>query len=656
MLVLLFLLMILLLFMVGSFGQRLSSIEERLARMQSALAQIGSAAKTQKAPAEAPASAPAPSAHALPAAPPMPATVAPPEPAPAPEPVKAPAASVAEPEEQPCEASDEPAAIDVIFEKVQRWLAVRGEFAPPGMTHEFAFATRWLVRFGAILIVGAITYFVKLSIEQGWMGPSGRVAMTILGGAAGCCAGTWIVKRTRYAHLGHLAAALGVVALYIGFGLGHCYFKPPVIASDALTFAALFAVTGAACVMSVSLKSPFIAVLGLVGGYATPYIAGDTGATPVALDIYLLVLNAGAFLVARSCKWSALDFLASMLAFATCAQWGSVRPYSGGSAAVLENLVFLSVVHAVYVLGVVLDAKSRSKVGNVIAWLGVSLSACAYFGWIATVFSSGFSSEMAGVVVLGVVAAYLATATAAIRRGWADRETINILLVFSLAFLAVAPTMLFSRPWYVTSWSAVAVAAAEGERRTGQKVLGVMSKVILAVAALSGLLQFGPLEYYVVCDASGVAGMSNGEFLSEFVLRLLRLWTLPVAAAMIAKRTRSKFLFAAAAAMAFLFYTGEARLFGLAYLPMLKTGSVSVAWALAAFGTLWAGIVLRRRPARLAALTLLGVAVAKILLVDTACLATPARAGVFALAGVLLIVGSFLYIRFRERFEDNERQ
>ena len=123
--------------------------------------------------------------------------------------------------------------------------------------------------------------------------------------------------------------------------------------------------------------------------------------------------------------------------------------------------MFLSVVHAVYVLGVVLDAKSRSKVGNVIAWLGVSLSACAYFGWIATVFRSGFSSEMAGVVVLGVVAAYLATATAAIRRGWADRETINILLVFSLAFLAVAPTMLFSRPWYVTSWSAVAVAAAE---------------------------------------------------------------------------------------------------------------------------------------------------------------------------------------------------
>ena len=34
-------------------------------------------------------------------------------------------------------------------------------------------------------------------------------------------------------------------------------------------------------------------------------------------------------------------------------------------------------------------------------------------------------------------------------------------------------------------------------------------------------------------------------------------------------------------------------------------------------------------------------------------LATPARVGVFALAGVLLIVGAFLYMKFRERFEDH---
>ena len=47
----------------------------------------------------------------------------------------------------------EPTAIDLFWMRVEDWLAVRGDFAPKGMTHEFAFATRWLIRIGVALIV-----------------------------------------------------------------------------------------------------------------------------------------------------------------------------------------------------------------------------------------------------------------------------------------------------------------------------------------------------------------------------------------------------------------------------------------------------------------------------------------------------------------------
>ena len=196
--------------------------------------------------------------------------------------------------------------------RIEDWLAVRGDFAPKGMTHEFAFATRWLIRVGAVLIIGAIIYFVKLSIDRGWMGPTGRVAATLFWGMVGCVGGSWLVKKGRYSLLGHAIAALGVVALYLGFGLGHRFFDPPVIASPVFAFAALAGVTLFAGVMAVYLRSPHIAVMGLIGGYLVPVIAGRDSGFPLGLDLYLLVLNLGAFYVSRKRLWSALDFLASM--------------------------------------------------------------------------------------------------------------------------------------------------------------------------------------------------------------------------------------------------------------------------------------------------------------------------------------------------------
>lgn len=546
----------------------------------------------------------------------------------------------------------EPTALDMFWMRIEDWLAVRGDFAPKGMTHEFAFATRWLIRVGAVLIIGAIVYFVKLSIDRGWMGPTGRVAATLFWGMVGCVGGSWLVKKDKYALLGHAIAALGVVALYLGFGLGHRFFDPPVIASPVFAFAALAAVTLCAGVMAVYLRSPYIAVMGLVGGYLVPVIAGRDSGFPLGLDLYLLVLNLGAFYVSRKRLWSALDFLASMLAVLMCFVWSASHPNSGGQSAVLVNLAFLSAIHALYMTGVIVGSKTRGKVGNAVAWAGLCINAVAYFAWLAAVFRESFSSSYAGLILLGLVAAYLVVATLAIRRGWADRATVNILLVFALAFLAISPVLLFGRAWWVVSWAAIAVAASEAEIRSGQKILGILSWIILIVASFATLFHFAPLAY---CQRSvaQLTQLSCGEYFSEFALRLVRLWSLPAAAAFIAYRRRVGPIAIAALAVTFIFFTGEARIFGYVFFPSLKTGTVSVAWLLAAFAGLWAGIVRRSRATRITALSLLGVSVVKVLLMDTAHLATPARVALFALAGVLLIVGAFLYMKFKERFEDH---
>ena len=554
--------------------------------------------------------------------------------------------------------TDTSTALDVFWEKVGDWLCVRGAFAPKGMTREFAVATRWLVRIGILMLVAGIVYFVKLSIDCGWMGPTGRVVATLFWGTVAAAAGTWLVKRTRYGAVGHAIAAVGVVALYLGFGLGHRFFDPPVIQSAGFAFVSLVAVTVCAGIMSVFLHSPTIAVMGLIGGYLVPVVAGKDSATPLGMDSYLLMLNMGAFAVAWFRRWSALDFLAAMQAFLLCFIWSGTHA-SASSSAVLTNFVFLSAVHVLYMASVIMGSKWRGRTGNAIAWAGLALNACTYLGWLALHFRAGFSNEMTGIVFLAMVGVYLAVASCAMRRGWTDRGTVNILLSFALVFLAIAPLLLFEAAWSTVSWSVIAVATAQAERRTGQKILGVLALIVLSAAAVSGIFYLAPISYGfssfggVCTQEGGCHSLSASIYFKELILRIIRLWTLPVAIALVARSVRGKLL-VVSCVVGFLFYTCESQMFGAVFLPSLKLGSITVFWAILAFAGIWFGIARRVKVVRIAALVLLGGTTAKLLALDTACLVVPARVAVFSLTGVLLIVGAFLYIRFKERFETHE--
>lgn len=545
-----------------------------------------------------------------------------------------------------------PTALEIFWQKVEDWIAVKGEFAPKGVTHEFAFATSWLVRVGVALVAASIVYFVKLSIDRGWMGPTGRVASTVLWGAVGSVAGAYLVKRTRYGTIGHAVAALGILALYVGFGLGHRFFDPPVIPSASFAFAALFGVTLYAGFAAVFMPSAFIAVMAIIGGYAVPVIAGRDTGSPLALCAYLLLIDAMAFFVARFRKWSVLDFLSATIAYATMFVWCGMHPRLG-TAQALTVFAFFTLVHAVYMLGVVVDSGKRGKAGNAMAWSGLVLNACAYLAYLATHFRAGFSSELTGLVFLALVAAYIAVAAWGRRRGTLDRATVDIVLVFALAFLSVAPMLLFNKVWWTVSWCAIAVAASEAEKRTGQRILGTLSLLVFSAAALYGIFHLMPIYYEPCFSVSSAHSLAGASYWRHLLLRSVRLWTLPVAAMLIG-RNGGNWLRWAAFALGFVLYSLEARFFGMTFIAERGGGAVTVAWFLLAFGCIWVGIVRRMRTMRICALVLFAVSVAKLLMFDTAHLPTPLRVFVFAICGVLLIVGAFLYIKFRERFTENE--
>ena len=583
-----------------------------------------------------------------------------PEPAPMPKPVPIPEpVHLPEPAPEPVNprvspAAPEMSAGDIFWAKFGDWFCVRGDFAPKGTTREFAIATRWLTRVGAMLLVGAIAYFLMLAIDKGWVGPVQRVYGMMAWGVIGTAFGMWLkLKSERYAILGEVGAAVGLVALYLSFGLGHRYFEPPVIVSGYVAFAGLFATTIAAGALSVRLKSFMIAGLALVGGFLVPSICNFTD-HDVQLHIYLSLLSLGACGVACLRRWPLYAFaaIAVSLVFSQ-AKCGSYDTCDATVAYIFQALEFaLTVVVAirasvdasirventkfqpVYWIPVVLAGifclfKMDVLVSNHCAWRGASV--LNHFGWsIAFAALASFSRRRVWggtpvFVVFSCVCGAFALATACIDWWYLNNATCMLLFCLFAALLVEL--------------------GARSEEYTLQ-VIGFITTVVVSVVGF-GLF---------VASVETVGGYAH-----DLVDRMQYLWPLPALVAFTGWRLGDrafgagwlrKWSFGIASGMSFVIVTKESQFFGHEFLPALRGGFVTIVWAIVASVLLAVGIVRRVKVARLMGLGVLALSVAKLLFVDTASLATPGRVGVFAAVGVLMIVGAFLYLRFKAVFEE----
>jgi uncharacterized membrane protein len=107
---------------------------------------------------------------------------------------------------------------------------------------------------------------------------------------------------------------------------------------------------------------------------------------------------------------------------------------------------------------------------------------------------------------------------------------------------------------------------------------------------------------------------------------------------------------ALALALAFVWSTLELHTVLHHFVPGMESGGVSILWSLFALGLILAGIRRQVRPLRFVGLGLFAVVVWKVFFVDLAQLEQLYRIIAFLLLGVLVLCGSFVYLKYRQTF------
>lgn len=208
----------------------------------------------------------------------------------------------------------------------ERWIGIRGAAVA-----------------GAIALALAGLLFFRYSIEHGLITPTMRVVSGTLAGLA-CLVGAEWMRGRGYRQTAEGVSGAGVVILYAAFWAAHALYS---LIPMAAAFVLMVLVTAGCCLLAVRHGSLLVAVLGLVGGFATPILLSSRADNPIGLFGYVLLLDLGLLAVGHRRNWPSLGVLSLAGTFVMQALWIFLKM---GPERLVLGLIMLSAFSLLFVV------------------------------------------------------------------------------------------------------------------------------------------------------------------------------------------------------------------------------------------------------------------------------------------------------------------
>ncbi len=348
-----------------------------------------------------------------------------------------------------------------------------------------------LNKLGALsLIVGAGIVF-KYAVDNGWIGPTGRVALGLVTGAVLLAAGELYARRGwhRFAS-GLVSGGNGLLFVAVWFGQQQYGVIPATVA-----FALYVAVTAAVVAQSLRYDSLALAVWGLVGGYLAPVLASTGDGNYAFLSTYLLVLNGGVFAIAFRRNWQPLKWMAFLLTVVYTGTWVSDYAEHAGDTRFLELSWLLPYLAAFFVFFAAIPTWRSLRLREPIDAFGQVLTVAngiVHFVFAAVALHEEHRAWL-GLVAVVVTLLYAGVSSQLVRQPSLDAKGLRVFTGTAAGFLLLATPYLATGPSITLIWcvQTVFLAWACTRPRFGflqLHVFGMTAIILVRLLAYDGLL------------------------------------------------------------------------------------------------------------------------------------------------------------------------
>ncbi len=300
---------------------------------------------------------------------------------------------------------------------------------------------------GAIALILAIVYLLKLAFDNNWIIPQVRVLAGFLFGVGLIVAG----DRARKRHLDIFATGLigaGIASLYIAaYATYGFHFR---LVSAPIAFALMSAVTVVTLVLAVRFDLLTVTFLGWFGGFVTPLLLSDAGGSLVSLFAYLALLTTGLLLLtALRERWAVLEPLTLLATYGLF----FVAIYRAPGDTTLP-MVFLLLYWALFTGAEMRHALRGNPTRPALRYLHAVLNLCiAALG----VYCLPVPHAWLAPISLGAGAVYLLPLPWLVKQSRTGAVTQRFAL-FGVVLLGTAIFFQCSAPWAIIAWALLALA------------------------------------------------------------------------------------------------------------------------------------------------------------------------------------------------------
>ncbi len=318
---------------------------------------------------------------------------------------------------------------------------------------ESRIGSQWFNRIGIVAILIGMAWFLKLAIDNQWIGPLGRVFIGLLAGAA-FIAWSERFRSKGYAVFSYSLKAVGSGILYLSLWAAFSLFH---LLPSTVAFAAMILVTAFNAFMAWRQDAELLALYAIVGGFSTPLLLSTGENHEVALFSYLFLLNAATLLLVALRPWSRLLFASAL---GTCFFFVAWYAEYYSNAQFNTTAFFLTLFFLVYALAPFLiqthpsdDLKQSGWDGLVIVILPIANAALTFIGFYVMLEASNFPSAEPWLAVT-FSAIYLALRRLPARGKLNDNLPLldSLHLAAAVVFLTIAIPLKAHGRWLTIGW------------------------------------------------------------------------------------------------------------------------------------------------------------------------------------------------------------